>query len=360
MASKKVLALYGGQIDELHSGDTIDGALTNPMTAAEDIIVGDVGGAPKRLAAGSEGQVAKIVSGAVAWADEAGGVANNGICEGRLTLESGVPVSTTDQTAKTSIYFTPYKGNQIALYDGVSAWSVSTFTERTLSLTGLTASKNHDVFIYDDSGTLTLQAVEWTNDTTRATALTKQDGVYVKSGATTHRYLGSFRTTSTTGQTEIVFNSASQAPQILLWNYYNRVKGRMVRRDTTNSWTYNSTTIRQANNSAANQCNFIVGVAEDHVRGEVKVSAKGGTATFISAMIGLDVANAVDTNSIYGIVGGTANTIATLSASHASIPAAGYHYLSWNEQTAGATLLTFYCYDATYGYQGGLITELNY
>ena len=37
---------------------------------------------------------------------------------GRLTLESGVPVPSTDQTAKTTIYYTPYIHNSIQLWDG--------------------------------------------------------------------------------------------------------------------------------------------------------------------------------------------------------------------------------------------------
>ena len=41
---------------------------------------------------------------------------------GRLTLESGVPVSTTDQTAKTSVYYTPYVSDTIATIDsGIAA-----------------------------------------------------------------------------------------------------------------------------------------------------------------------------------------------------------------------------------------------
>ncbi len=44
-----------------------------------------------------------------------------GLCEGRLTLTSGSPVVSGDQTAKTTVYFTPYKGNRISLYNG-SGW----------------------------------------------------------------------------------------------------------------------------------------------------------------------------------------------------------------------------------------------
>lgn len=42
------------------------------------------------------------------------------ICQGRLTLTSGTPVTTSDVTAATTIYFTPYKGNRIALCGGTN------------------------------------------------------------------------------------------------------------------------------------------------------------------------------------------------------------------------------------------------
>jgi hypothetical protein len=42
--------------------------LTNPMTTAEDVIVGGASGVPERLAVGSEDDVLTVVSGAVAWA----------------------------------------------------------------------------------------------------------------------------------------------------------------------------------------------------------------------------------------------------------------------------------------------------
>ncbi|MBI3273339.1 MAG: hypothetical protein HYZ53_30400, partial [Planctomycetes bacterium] len=154
-------------------------------------------------------------SGATEWAVPGGGTSViNGVCEGRLTLTSGTPVTTADVTAAGTLFFTPYKGNRVALHDG-SAWSVSTFTERSLSLT-LTSGKNYDVFLFDNAGTLTLElSAAWTNDTTRADALAVQDGVYVKSGATTRRYLGTLRA-SAANQTE------DSKTKRFVWNYYNR------------------------------------------------------------------------------------------------------------------------------------------
>ena len=90
--------------------------------------------------------------------------------QGRLTLESGVPVSTTDQADKVTLYYTPYVGNKISLYDGVSAWSTVTFAELSLDISAYTASKPYDIWIYNNAGTATLDSTVWTNATTRATA----------------------------------------------------------------------------------------------------------------------------------------------------------------------------------------------
>lgn len=55
------------KIWQLYSVD-LAGALSNPMTTAQDIIIGGASGAPGRLGIGAEGEVLKVVSGALAYA----------------------------------------------------------------------------------------------------------------------------------------------------------------------------------------------------------------------------------------------------------------------------------------------------
>jgi hypothetical protein len=135
--------------------------------------------------------------------------------EGRLTLSSGNGLPTTDTTG-TTLYYTPFSGNKIALYNtATSRWELKTFTEFSLSLTGTAANTNYDVFIYNNAGTNTLELVAWSSGTARATALGLQDGVYVKSGAVNKRYLGTIRTT-TAG------TSVSTSDQRFVWNCFNQ------------------------------------------------------------------------------------------------------------------------------------------
>ena len=77
--------------------------------------------------------------------------------QGRLTLVSGTPIMTSDQTAKTAIYYTPYLGDAIPLYDGVD-WFNYSFSELTLNLD----TSNHlldnlyDIFIWSNAGTISI------------------------------------------------------------------------------------------------------------------------------------------------------------------------------------------------------------
>ena len=115
-----------------------------------------------------------------------------------------------------------------------------------------------DVWGYLSGGFLVLEALAWTNDTTRATALTTQDGVYVKSGDATRRYLGSYRTLAASQIEDTVLRR-------FVFNYYNRVPRSMVRGESTTTWTYSTASYRQVNNSTSNQISAVIGVSEDSI-----------------------------------------------------------------------------------------------
>ena len=53
--------------------------------------------------------------------------------QGRLTLVSGTPVVTTDQAAKTTIYYSPYAGSVAPFWDGTS-WTLIGLAELSLAL----------------------------------------------------------------------------------------------------------------------------------------------------------------------------------------------------------------------------------
>lgn len=255
-----------------------------------------------------------------------------GLCEGRLTLTSGTAVTTADVTAAGTLYFTPYKGNRVALYDGTN-WALYTFTEKSLALT-LTSGKPYDIWLYNNAGTLTLESLVWTNDTTRATALVLQDGVYVKTGATTRRYLGTIYA-SGANTTEDSFAKR------YVWNYAQRRPRPMRVIEATNSWSYGTATVRQANAAAANTLQFVLGVAEDEVCLETRVILQNAAA--FQTGIGIDTTTVIDT----ACTGVTMNGVAAASYIHGGsqlrkLIAEGRHAANWLENAlAGSAVTTF-------------------
>jgi hypothetical protein len=253
-----------------------------------------------------------------------------GIFQGRVTLTSATPITTTDVTAATSVYVTPFRGNRISLYNSTSGrWDEYSFSEITLSLSGKAADTNYDVFVYISGGSVTGELVAWSNATTRATALTTQSGVYVKNGATDRLYVGTIRTTATIGQCE------DSKTKRYVWNYYNRVRKNFYFIEATNSWTYATNTWRSLNNTTANRVEFVIGVAEELVNMSLRISASGSVNGVVGW--GLD-----STSSPSGLFPSMAtNSLNVLSAEYKEVVAVGYHYLQALENAQGATI-TFY------------------
>jgi len=170
------------------------------------------------------------------------------ISEGRLTLTSNTPILPSNVTGATTLYYTPYNGSQISIWDG-SKWSLRTFTQRSLSLSGLSANTNYDVFIYDNAGTLTLEAVAWSNSgagtSTRASAIAWLNAVRVK-GSDKRKYLGSFRTTATIGETCFQYGATGATPaRFFVFNEYNRVKRNLTANTYSGTHSYTTSTWRE-------------------------------------------------------------------------------------------------------------------
>lgn len=271
-------------------------------------------------------------SGALSWVIKETPV--NDVVNGRLTLTTVTPVTNADVTAATTLYWSPYRGNYITLYDGSTTWTKVAFTELSIAVPATTTTM-YDVFVYNNGGTAALELLAWTNDTTRATALVLQNGVLVKSGVTTRRYVGSFRTTTVAGQTE------DSLAKRYVWNYYNRTARLLRAVDTTDSWTYNTATFRQARASTANQVEAIVGYQEVMVNLTLQSLYTLANANFAQIGIGED-STTVPTaaSSIGGAVTTVANGAVT-TANLVKLPVVGYHYYAWLEKGDGVSVTWF-------------------
>ena len=176
------------------------------------------------------------------------GFANPALTQCRLSLATGDPVTSADQTAKTRLYLTPFNGNRISLFDGTD-WLEYALTEIYIDIGTLASATPHDVFVYDNAGTLTLELLIWTDATNRATALSTQDGVPCKGGGgtgPTRKFVGTIYppTTTTMEDSEV---------KRLVGNFWNLVPRKVYKAETENSWSLASVATRQVFNQTANK-----------------------------------------------------------------------------------------------------------
>lgn len=264
---------------------------------------------------------------------------------GRLTLTSGTPVTTSDVTSSTSVYYTPFINNHISLWDG-SAWLSTEFSETTLAIGTVTSGLPYDVFGYLSGTSLAVEKLAWTNGTTRATAVTIQDGRYCKSGDKTRLYLGSFYSTSTT-------QTADTNTKRFLFNAYHRKMRKLKITESTDSWTYSTASWRSWNNSTANRIEIFVGIADDLTEVTFNGVASNSGGYSMGHGIGLDStsANSADTFT----AAGSSGTVVAGSAIYKNYVSVGYHYLQALEYGGASGTTTFYG-DANVAYiQSGMV-----
>ena len=265
---------------------------------------------------------------------------------GRLTLESGVAISSTDQTAKTTLYYTPYSHSSIGLYDTTnSVWTPYNFTQKSLALGTLSSGVNYDTFMYSNSGTLTLAASSWASNTARTTAISLQDGVNVKTSDKSYRYLGTFRTTATTTTEDseakrFVYNVNNQVPRHSLGvlGYVNDNAAVTFTLSSLNTWV-------ALNGGVGNKCEWVNGLTSTCMLvGESFGIA--GTAGYVIIGIGIDST----TNGDFIVLQSDNTATATFGrgASKAYVFTLGYHFISLNGYTTAGTA-TIYKEDSRNG-----------
>lgn len=279
------------------------------------------------LAPGTSGQF--LASGGaaanVSWASPASSSTPT-IPQGRLTLVSATPVMTTTQSAKTSVFYTPYNGAYVPIYNG-SMYVNNTFAELTLALdsnsghTGYQQSgKLFDFFVFLNSSVVTLcTGPAWSSTTARGTGAgttelqllngiwTNKNTLVAKIDATSSTvnvtanqatYLGTMLA-SADGTCTWVFGaraSGGTAASFNLWNCFNRVNVETFIQDTTDNWQYQTAAWRSANNSAAMRAAFIQGLAEDGFSARYLAYSFNNSAltnVLRSAGVGYDATNAL-------------------------------------------------------------------
>lgn len=244
----------------------------------------------------------------------------------RLSASNSTAVTTTDQTAITSIYAMPFggrDGNLATLINGAGQVTVE-FSPSGVgcSLSGLTAETNYDFWYVFSGGTLAFDTpTAWTDNTTRATALAMGiDGRWVKTGATNRLYAGTARITQNTGQTE------DSVLRRLMFNAFNRCRRRLYMTETADSWSYTTAAFRQWNGNSANKFEFVNGLDESIIEAVAGIHMGNDSSGDATIGIGLDST----TTSSAEINANASNNSFSMPvqcwfSGHAGV---GYHYLA--------------------------------
>jgi hypothetical protein len=185
----------------------------------------------------------------------------------------------------------------------------------------LPASGVADVFAYLQGGSPKIEFCPWTSTTMRAVTLTTQDGVYVKTGALTRRYLG---TIAVDDSSYVLDNVACR----WVWNYYNRTPAPMCVNDTTATWTYTTAAWRIARNNSANQLSVVVGVVEDPLTVHVGVTASASSTSQFGVCVGVNGAQGVQGFTTFA--NGAGSNVPCIS-SWTGLPRGGLNSFAWWE-----------------------------
>lgn len=226
------------------------------------------------------------VAAAAVWTNTAASGAPLPTPEGYLTLVSNTPIITSDATAATVVYYTPYLGAAAAIHNGTTIIPYR-FSQLSLTLTASQAASNiYDIFLAYNGGTPVIgTGPSWVAGTSGSitagacargtgvggTAISRAtpSGLWVNTASIQLIWnTGSGNTTITVGAGQGVFLGSifmdGSAGQVTCnrsygpsrkWgvsNAYNTAPTFLKAGDSTPSWNYNSATYRPANGATTN------------------------------------------------------------------------------------------------------------
>jgi hypothetical protein len=284
--------------------------------------------------------------------------------QGRLTLTSGTPVINGDVTAATAVYYTPYVGDDVPIYNGTSFIPQSIVSELQLTLTSSHVASNiYDLFIFNNSGVVTLgSGPSWSAGTSgsitagscaRGTgvggaALTRIQGILTNAVSMTIRYgngtvtatvaanqatyVGSMFMDGTNGQVTCNVSWGSSR-KYGIWNAYNRVPIILKAGDASGG-SDTSTIFHALLGNTANSLTTLTGLAEEYVAlAAVDVIVQTGSDNETIAIGVNSTSVATGLNSIFN--SGASGLKNTIRAEYDMAPSLGINTITSLFKTSG-------------------------
>lgn len=209
---------------------------------------------------------------------------------GRLTLSNATPVMKEDVTGASMIYYTPYVGARVPIYDG-SQFVPFVFAQLSATTTtgNQLANGVYDLFVFLNPSTQVVTlgfGPAWATATSRGTAQlsqvqglwTNQNVINLTNGATPYTgilankatYVGTVAITATAGQMAMQFKPTTPVAGgtntwLGVWNAYNRVPTRARSVEIQNFWDYSTQTFRAVNGSNNNRINWVDGLQQSRI-----------------------------------------------------------------------------------------------
>lgn len=285
--------------------------------------------------------------------------------QGRLTLTTGVSVTTADVSGSTNVYYTPCISQFVPIYNGSSFAMTDTGGELTLALDSTAAhtnyhqsGKNYDFFIINDGGTIRLgTGPKWDDGAVAGSATARGTGaasteLQLLKGIWTNKNTITIRFGSASGNTVSV--AANQATYVgsgrmvadgqisdtallrFLYNEYNQAVRTLLVTESTASWSYSTLAFQQARASTANQVAVLRGNNSQAVEATVIGTAGNSTASGQSVVVGVGIDSSTVNSARSGVNSCTSGINAVPTAVYNGYPGLGYHEIRWLERGAGA------------------------
>jgi hypothetical protein len=288
--------------------------------------------------------------------------------QGRLTLASNTAVLNTDTIAATTVYYTPYTGILVPIYNGTTFIPTSIVSQLSIGLVAAHAANNiYDFFVFSLSGTPTLgTGPSWSAGSSgsitpgscaRGTgaggaALSMLSGIntnavsmtmtYGPSGATTAvaankaTYVGSIYMDGTNGQVSC-YLSWGQSRKCGIWNAYNRVPIVLNAGDSTSSWTYATNTFRPSNNNTANSLTTFCGLAEEFAQLSFTQQFEQTAGSTNTQAVGVGYNSTSSASGANGATGSVSSSFLTITALYDAPPSLGINTVTSLEKSSGGT-----------------------